>query len=638
MEILRELDPNLTLAQTEATIRAAEKKLEHDDGRLSPAELTLITQGTTVDGRESNIATFEPRETAPLPVALLTEVPPEPFERELFFHGLGQRGLEIICYSDLLVGGKTTEIVACRPLTEPEAEQAEPAVADAASSSATAPASGTPGTAGGLAESVGTPITTPPRAAGVQVSQAAFDLIIEFEGLDQPGLWPGAFSGISLGVGYDLGHVTAAQFERDWGKHLTRSQVGRLTAAIGKKGRAAAAMAPRFGDIRVTRAAAMDVFTSSTLPRFSRAALRAFPGMEKLPTNAQGALVSLVFNRGADMRGPRRREMANIQRIIANAVLPRDLAAVLQAIAREIKSMKRLWDIRTLRGLHRRRDAEAELVLSAAAQTTGIIAATATAASAALGAAAASSVAAAMNLIVPKVAATGDQLVDIAGKHCGIGERYRFGAFVAKNDAAARGPWDCAEFVSWCIYQAAGVLYGCDDNSGNPAKADAYTGYWERDARKLGRMISVEEAAGIPGAVVLRYPPATGIGHIALSDGNGGTLEAKSKASGVVRDVIRGRRWDTGVLIDGIHYRAPTRGIAVTPPPRVYFVGAEGMDKDTIGAIQDKLRAAGFDPGPSDGTFGHQTAEAVLAFQTQRNLLADGEVGPETARALGVLL
>jgi hypothetical protein len=49
------------------------------------------------------------------------------------------------------------------------------------------------------------------------VSQATFDLIVEFEGLDQPGLWPGEFSGISLGVGYDLALVTAQQFKNDWG-------------------------------------------------------------------------------------------------------------------------------------------------------------------------------------------------------------------------------------------------------------------------------------------------------------------------------------------------------------------------------------------------------------------------------------
>ena len=138
--------------------------------------------------------------------------------------------------------------------------------------------------------------------------------------------------------------------------------------------------------------------------------------------------------------------------------------------------------------------------------------------------------------------------------------------------------------------------------------------------------------------MVLRYPPATGIGHIALSDGKGGTLEAKGKASGVVRDVIRGRRWDTGVLIDGVQYQAPRSGVVLAPPAKVYFVGAAGMDKNTVASIQDKLRDAGFDPGPSDGTFGHQTAEAVLAFQSQHDLVADGEVGPETARLLGVLL
>jgi len=74
--------------------------------------------------------------------------------------------------------------------------------------------------------------------------------------------------------------------------------------------------------IKVNRVAAMEVFTRSTLPRFTKMALAAFPGMEKLPPNPKGALVSLVFNRGHDMADEGRREMAEIRRIIKEADLP----------------------------------------------------------------------------------------------------------------------------------------------------------------------------------------------------------------------------------------------------------------------------------------------------------------------------
>jgi hypothetical protein len=594
-EILRELAPDLTLEQLQETLLAAERQLEDDDGRLTPSEVISFSQGT-VEAREVNVATFKAGEAAPLPLVLLDDIPTDSFDKELFFQNLGKWGYDLICYSDVLVRGKTTELVTCRQARPPAPENGDNiGVTDAGEKAA-------------------------PPAATPLVSQATFDLIVEFEGLDQPSLWPGVVSGISLGVGYDLAYVTAQQFENDWGPHLTPTQLARLKTAIGKSGPAAKAIAPRFSDIKVNRVAAMEVFTRSTLPRFSKMALAAFPGMEKLPPNAQGGLVSLVFNRGPDMAGERRREMAEIRRIIKAADLPATLETVLDQIAGQIKSMKRLWP--DTRGLQRRRDAEAALVLSGTRQTGGLIGAGP----------------APLNIMVPTPHATGAMLVEIAGKHTNIGERYRLGALVPKNDRDYHGPWDCSEFISWCVFQTAGILYGCEDNGSNPAKADAWTGYWERDARRLGRMISVQEAAGIPGAVVLRFPPSTGVGHIVLSDGRGGTLEAKGTAFGVVTDVIKGRRWNTGILIDGIAYEPSSGDVQFTPPAKVYFVGAVEMDRNVIEAIQEKLRSAGFDPGPINGEFGDLTADAVLAFQVQNNLMADGEVGPETAKALGVTL
>jgi hypothetical protein len=223
-----------------------------------------------------------------------------------------------------------------------------------------------------------------------------------------------------------------------------------------------------------------------------------------------------------------------------------------------------------------------------------------------------------------------------------VGEKYRLGAFVAKDLVSAKGPWDCAEFVSWCVYQVAGLLCGCEKNSDKPAAADAYTGYWERDASTdLLQRISIEDAAQIPGAILLRYPPSGGIGHIVISDGRGGTLEAKGSHFGVVTDKIAGRRWSTGVLVKGITYTRDGAGPASGSPlpmPRVYFSGAPGMDRNVVQAIQRKLAEAGFDPGIVDGDYGEQTASAVLAFQNARSLLVDGEVGTETAAALGVVL
>lgn len=51
-------------------------------------------------------------------------------------------------------------------------------------------------------------------------------------------------------------------------------------------------------------------------------------------------------------------------------------------------------------------------------------------------------------------------------------------AVVPKNNASWKGHWDCAESVSWIVFQLSDKLYGCNYDLGNPANTDAYVGYW----------------------------------------------------------------------------------------------------------------------------------------------------------------
>jgi hypothetical protein len=227
-------------------------------------------------------------------------------------------------------------------------------------------------------------------------------------------------------------------------------------------------------------------------------------------------------------------------------------------------------------------------------------------------------------------------LVTIAKRH--IGQRYVLGAHVPKDNAGWRGPWDCAEFVSWCVYQLTGELYGCNDDSADPSLSDAYTGYWRRDARTIGQMVPIDEAAAMPGAILLRYPPSgvgKGCGHVVISDGDGGTVEAKDTASGVVAAGLARRRWDTGILIPWLDYTARP----APPPPPVPRPGAVlrlGDEGESVRALQRALAAAGLDPGSVDGSFGPHTLAAVRAFQIQHGLVPDGEVGAQTRAALGL--
>ena len=236
------------------------------------------------------------------------------------------------------------------------------------------------------------------------------------------------------------------------------------------------------------------------------------------------------------------------------------------------------------------------------------------------------------------MAATGKDLLKLARKH--IGEKYVFGANVPKNNPGWIGPWDCAEFISWVVYQTVGQLFGCGDDAGNPATADAYTGYWKRDAETVLDRVSPQDAAIRPGGIVLRVShPDQKVGHIVFADGEGGTVEAHSTRRGVIASVLEGRRWDTGILIPGVAYEPKSAAVDLGGGDEdIYRLAEPHMQGPMVKRIQRALKAAGFNPGDIDGDFGDVTHAAVLAFQVAKGLVPDGEVGTKTAKALRIKL
>src|SRR5262245_19150906 len=150
---------------------------------------------------------------------------------------------------------------------------------------------------------------------------------------------------------------------------------------------------------------------------------------------------------------------------------------------------------------------------------------------------------------------------------------------------------------------------------------------------------AADKSAATGCCILLRFPPGPGeMGHIAICDGKGGTVEAKGRRYGVVADTVHGRTWHTGVLVPGIDYTSPTTTPNVEPPEIVYEPGAPQMKKEIIFKIQQALVAKGFDPGEIDGEYGPITQAAVAEFQRAVGLVVDGAVGPETAEALGISL
>ncbi len=209
------------------------------------------------------------------------------------------------------------------------------------------------------------------------IDPRAITLIREFESFADRVEYPGGMSGPTWGWGYDGAYHTAEEIRADWSGRLSDRDVERLARwAPGNHGSAKAATAvTRLADIRIPRAAADAVFDRVDVPRWIQRTAAAMPGYEFLPDAVQGALVSLVFNRGARMADSNkviheRSEMRAIRDAVADTKAP--IVDRCAEIARMLRSMGRLWtgalphpyNVK-MRGLVRRREAEAVLVDSA---------------------------------------------------------------------------------------------------------------------------------------------------------------------------------------------------------------------------------------------------------------------------------
>jgi N-acetylmuramoyl-L-alanine amidase len=220
-----------------------------------------------------------------------------------------------------------------------------------------------------------------------------------------------------------------------------------------------------------------------------------------------------------------------------------------------------------------------------------------------------------------------------------MGSKYVLGTLAPKADADYKGPFDCAELASWSVYQVGAILYGCANNKGKPNTADAYTGFWSRDAHALGIIIPIDEAKSTEGAFLLRVAADGSVGHIVCSDGLGGTAEANSTKHGCINSVVDGRRWDFGIKIPDFTYVQNIKTPVIKKPAqKVYRWTNPVMVDPAIGILQDKLNALGYVVGKKDNVYGEKTYKAVKKFQNDRGLNPDGEAGAKTFAELGIKL
>jgi peptidoglycan hydrolase-like protein with peptidoglycan-binding domain len=199
----------------------------------------------------------------------------------------------------------------------------------------------------------------------LECSRRSLDEIVRFEvssasfyerTLQRP-TWPGEHSGVTIGIGYDLGVTSRKQAVADWEPHLNDSDLNLLLVAQGVTGESASQLAKSLSSIVIPFSTACTVFYQSTLPLFARRTRDTYPGTQSLPADAQGMLLSLIYNRGIRLSGTSRTEMAAIKPLVHGGV------ANLSEIAEQIESMTRLWP--KSKGLRARRLREAAIIREA---------------------------------------------------------------------------------------------------------------------------------------------------------------------------------------------------------------------------------------------------------------------------------
>jgi GH24 family phage-related lysozyme (muramidase) len=188
------------------------------------------------------------------------------------------------------------------------------------------------------------------------VSKESFEFILDKEGYSKHPYVPAGASGITLGYGYDLGQQSVPQVRHDLAQFYSQSEIEVLIEAVGKQGAQARGTLNSLSHISISKENAIALAVKMK-KRYAQLVIDAYPGAMRLHPHCQGALLSLVINRGISFSRPdldSRLEMRQINNDLLNFT-PENIPS-------RFRSMKRLWEGKAgLGGLITRREEEAKL-------------------------------------------------------------------------------------------------------------------------------------------------------------------------------------------------------------------------------------------------------------------------------------
>jgi hypothetical protein len=211
------------------------------------------------------------------------------------------------------------------------------------------------------------PLTSVP--SNLPISSRASDLIIYCEVSSetvyrqkyQHPVWPQGRSGVTIGIGYDIGYSTPTLLKAGWEGYIADDSITKLASACGITGQGARDVVESLQDIQISWSAARGQYIEREQPRYVGLTQRALTNFSELPLDARGALVSLVYNRGATFSVPADRDPSGRyaeMRNILSLMRQRKFAE----IPNHIRGMRRLWvDDPAMVGVVKRRELEATL-------------------------------------------------------------------------------------------------------------------------------------------------------------------------------------------------------------------------------------------------------------------------------------
>jgi hypothetical protein len=174
--------------------------------------------------------------------------------------------------------------------------------------------------------------------------------------------WPGGSSGVTIGIGYDLGFVNLREFGADWTDYLDGDEFRALSGCCGLYGERARSALRDVSRVDIPWPLANRQYEEQIQPRRIGETEGVLRNSGLLSPDSLGALVSLVYNRGAagflvpqnkDPAG-RFREMRNIRYLME--------AKRFAEIPAQLLAMRRLWQRAPGgQGLVLRRELEAQL-------------------------------------------------------------------------------------------------------------------------------------------------------------------------------------------------------------------------------------------------------------------------------------